>query len=468
VFNTNQGLVCSGMFKAVERVDVAVVIADLDGIIQFVNPAFTTMTGYASQELVGQTHRVLSPGRHSQAFYTQIWERIRAGEAWHDEAINRRKDGSLYTAEIEISPIRSGEGAVDGYIAIIQNVLEHQPIVKSSEAEIGFANLNASIVGGNREEELLSGDGNKPLVGRQRSRAIPDLSPAKVNSLNSTAAHSSAPSQKIFAGIEARILLAEDNSTNQQVALGILGMLGLTADIAENGIEALQALASHAYDLVLMDVQMPQMDGLEATRQIRSSAFPTMNPHIPIIAMTAHCQQSDRLECIEAGMNDYVSKPVYSKVLAEVLSRWMPGPAAETSPTTETPPLLTEGAPPALPLPGLPIVFDRAGMASRLMNDEELIQLVMRDFLDAMPRQIEALRTLAESGDPQGAGGKAHLIKGAAANIGGEALRALAHRIEKAGIAGDLESVAGQVDALQFAFFQLEDAMTEHLTQASS
>ena len=128
-----------------------------------------------------------------------------------------------------------------------------------------------------------------------------------------------------FAGRKARILLAEDNITNQQVALGILKKLGLRADAVANGAEAVKALETIPYDLVLMDVQMPEMDGLEATRRIRNPQSAVVQiTRIPIIAMTAHAMQGDRERCLEAGMNDYVSKPVSPQALAEALEKWLP------------------------------------------------------------------------------------------------------------------------------------------------
>jgi signal transduction histidine kinase/CheY-like chemotaxis protein len=132
-----------------------------------------------------------------------------------------------------------------------------------------------------------------------------------------------------------RILLAEDNITNQQVAVGLLRRLGLRADAVANGAEAIKALEIIPYDLVLMDVQMPDMDGLEATRRIRDPHSTVRNHEVPIIAMTASAMQSDREECLNAGMNDYVSKPVSPQALAEALDRWLP---RETTATTEPPP----------------------------------------------------------------------------------------------------------------------------------
>ena len=108
--------------------------------------------------------------------------------------------------------------------------------------------------------------------------------------------------------------MAEDNPVNRKVALSMLKRLGYRADVAENGLEVLQALDEKPYDVVLMDVQMPEMDGLEATRRIRNQGLSTR-----IIAMTAHAMDGDRDECLEAGMNEYISKPINIEELARIL-----------------------------------------------------------------------------------------------------------------------------------------------------
>jgi CheY-like chemotaxis protein len=128
----------------------------------------------------------------------------------------------------------------------------------------------------------------------------------------------------LLAGRKARVLLAEDNITNQQVALGILRKLGLRADAVANGAEAVSALETLPYDLVLMDVQMPVMDGLEATRLIRGPGSAARNHRIPIIAMTAGAIQGNLEECLEAGMSDYLAKPVSPRALAVMLDKWLP------------------------------------------------------------------------------------------------------------------------------------------------
>ena len=127
-----------------------------------------------------------------------------------------------------------------------------------------------------------------------------------------------------------RILLAEDNITNQQVALGILKKLGLRADAVANGVEAVKSLEAFPYDLVLMDVLMPELDGLSATRIIRDPQSAVRNHHIPVIAMTAYAMKGDREKCLEAGMNDYVSKPVEPQALMDMLEKWLPKDKAVT------------------------------------------------------------------------------------------------------------------------------------------
>jgi PAS domain S-box-containing protein len=124
-------------------------------------------------------------------------------------------------------------------------------------------------------------------------------------------------------GLKIRILVAEDNPINQKVAQSMLKKMGLRSDVVANGQEAVNALQTIPYDIVLMDCQMPEMDGFTATRVIRQQGSKAQNPHIPIIAMTASAMQGDRDKCIQAGMNDFVAKPVMKKELARILARWL-------------------------------------------------------------------------------------------------------------------------------------------------
>ena len=266
-----------------------------------------------------------------------------------------------------------------------------------------------------------------------------------------------------------RLLLAEDNITNQQVALGILRKLGLEADVVANGAEAIAALESVAYDLVLMDVQMPKMDGLEATAHIRDPQSAVQNHSVPIVAMTAHAMQGDRERCLEAGMDDYVSKPISPQALADALARWLPGESAArpTNASAEPAAAVPAMAGPAVELVAETLVFDRPAMVARLMNDEDLARAVAVGFLEDIPRQISALRSYLEAGDAEGAVRQAHTIKGASATVGGESVRATAFEMEKAARAGDLANVAAGLPALEFRFGRLKEAMQDFVDEKS-
>ena len=259
-----------------------------------------------------------------------------------------------------------------------------------------------------------------------------------------TTRHTARESAKPFQGRKARILIAEDNITNQRVALGILKRLGLSADAVANGAEAVRALETLPYDVVLMDVQMPEMDGIEATRQIRDPESAVPNHQIPIIAMTAHALQGDRDNCLKAGMNDYVSKPVSPQALAAALEKWLPrDSAARSIGTLKTPGGAAHGE--RARRKDLP-VFDRKGMMSRLMDDAEIAANVVACFLEDMPRQLQALKDCLAAGDLQGVQRQAHSIKGASSNIGGLALCASATEVERVGAldsAGDLVAEVG-------------------------
>ena len=264
-----------------------------------------------------------------------------------------------------------------------------------------------------------------------------------------------------FAGVNARILVAEDNSTNQVVALGFLKKLGLHADAVADGGEALKALESIPYDLVLMDVQMPVMDGLEATRQIRSPASAVLNHWVPIIALTAHALQGDRERFLEAGMNDYLSKPMTALALIDVLKCWLPKEEERRR-------LADDKTPPSGLARPARVVFDRAGMLDRLMDDENLAQKLIEIFLVDTPSQIAKLRRYLDAADSTGAELQVHSVKGAAACVGGEALRTLAFEMEKAAKVGDLDSVAASMPELDLQFLELKEAILKDRSDCRS
>jgi CheY-like chemotaxis protein/nitrogen-specific signal transduction histidine kinase/HPt (histidine-containing phosphotransfer) domain-containing protein len=248
----------------------------------------------------------------------------------------------------------------------------------------------------------------------------------------------------------ARVLLAEDNKTNQLVAMGILKRLGLRADVVADGKQAVEALRSTNYDLVLMDVQMPEMDGLEATRTIRAAASGVRNHAVPIIAMTAHAMQGDRQSCLDAGMNDYITKPVTPAVLSALLEEWLAGPPSSGPPVASAK-VLGRAAGPA--------TFNADALIERAMGDRELAEAVAHSFLVDTPRRIAVLRGHLKAGNTKDVECQAHTIKGAAATVGGEGLVGWALALERAGRAGDLASAGSAFAELTAEFERLRQAM---------
>ena len=246
-----------------------------------------------------------------------------------------------------------------------------------------------------------------------------------------------------------RILLAEDNTTNQQVALAILKKLGFRADAVANGKEAIQALEMIPYDLVLMDVQMPEMDGLEATSQIRNPQSPVRNHDIPIIAMTAHAIKGDREKCLEGGMDDYVSKPVEPQELVEAIERQIAGSvqAAESTATVKKARPEKEA-------------FNRSALLGRLGGDEELFKKVIAVFMKDIPDQLEELKQGLSHKDASLVERQAHRIKGASANVGAQALSDVAFETEMAGREGNLDRAAPLVGNLEQAFERLRAVLS--------
>ncbi len=261
---------------------------------------------------------------------------------------------------------------------------------------------------------------------------------------------------------KARILLAEDNITNQQVAVSILKKLGFHADVAANGEEAVRALALLPYDLVLMDVQMPETDGFQATRRIRAPDSNARDPRIPIIAMTAHAMEGDRDRCLEAGMDDYIPKPVTPRALAGVLNRWLPEPGEE--PKEQAPPASKPGAPDA---PPDAVVFDRDAVLRRLMHDENLARDIVRAFLDHIPGQMEQMETHLRERDLRSAEATAHTIKGSAANVGALALSEAARVVEKRARSGEPGAASAGLADLKQQFTRLKQTMKRFLAEAS-
>jgi PAS domain S-box-containing protein len=242
----------------------------------------------------------------------------------------------------------------------------------------------------------------------------------------------------------ARILVAEDNSTNRHVALAQLRKLGYEARAVHNGAEAVEEVRGGGYDLVLMDCQMPVMDGIEATRRIRQSTG------IPIVAMTAHAMPGDRDRYLGEGMDDYLAKPVELKQLADVVAKWLPGQH-----TGDTAPLRKA-------IPQAEAIFDAETLMRRLMGDRQIAGGALKGFLDDFPRQLNTLRQRLDEADAPGARSQAHQIKGAAATVAAGGLHGIMLAMERAGMAGELDRCTGLMPYALEEFERLKSTLEQY------
>ena len=219
------------------------------------------------------------------------------------------------------------------------------------------------------------------------------------------------------------VLLVEDNTMNQLVATRMLAKLGYRNDVANNGREAIDAITVGAYDAVLMDCQMPEMDGYEATRQLRRAEAGT-DRHLPVIAMTAAAMTGDREACLEAGMDDYITKPVSVDAISEVLERWILRQAVPESgrtgsqPTTERPVLDP----------------DRFAVLRELdAGDGDLLATIIHEYVKDATQILAAIRAAIAEGDPQTVERNSHTLKGASANLGAIGLTEICGKLEALG-----------------------------------
>jgi PAS domain S-box-containing protein len=239
-----------------------------------------------------------------------------------------------------------------------------------------------------------------------------------------------------------RILLAEDNPVNQRVALLLLEKLGYRADVASDGREALQALERQRYDVVLMDVQMPEMDGLEATRRILERWADGDRPRI--VAMTAGATEADREACLAAGMDDYVSKPIREHELSAALERSIP---TVPHPTARGP--VTTFDPEAL---------DRLRTT---VGGDEALREVTATFFEDTDRTLDVLRAEVEAGRASEVRRRAHSLKSTAASFGATRLAELSRSLEHLGFTGSLDGAGELVEGIAAEFARVRERLAE-------
>jgi len=258
----------------------------------------------------------------------------------------------------------------------------------------------------------------------------------------------------------ARILVVEDQPTNQTLARVLLTKLGHIPELAADGQAALEALAGQRYDLILMDIQMPQLDGFATTQAIRQGRAGCNPSDIPIIALTAHAMAQERERCLNAGMNDYLSKPIESQALAEVIARWLAAAPIAADPARSPPASATPAKPSA--------VLDFAALRSRLMDDHNLVTEVLAGFLDDLPQQYRDLQKAFGNGQLDSLKQRAHRLKGSSANMEANVVYALASELEHAAAKGDLAAVQTHFAELDKQVQAVLEALQAYLERDAS
>ncbi|MBA4252299.1 MAG: hypothetical protein C0442_11340, partial [Chlorobiaceae bacterium] len=297
------------------------------------------------------------------------------------------------------------------------------------------------------EENIGSTFSFNIILGVQKKLSfITALKTKQTKSISAEHKEISVPDSKIEANISEeelkrargayQIILAEDNPVNQKVALKIISDAGFNIEAVENGLEALRAVQLKEYDLILMDIQMPEMDGYTATQKIRE--LPGNVARTPIIAMTAHALLGDRDKCIEAGMDDYVSKPIKPKDLIKLLDTWLKVNMKEELPVREIEEVVQ--------------IFDKEHFSSVSMDNEEFQKELLQTYISDINLRIAKLDDYIRNDKMNLIVNESHAIKGASYSIGAKLMGDEAKEIETNAKAGDNTKAVVKINALKKAF----------------
>ena len=268
----------------------------------------------------------------------------------------------------------------------------------------------------------------------------------------------------------ARILVAEDHPVNREITMPLVQTLKCFGDVAVDGTEAVEAVQREAYDLILLDCQMPKLDGYDAARQIRhlgqqgkvkSRGSAERLGHLPIVALTAHTSPADRARCLESGMDDFASKPFTLRVLRGVIEKWVAGrvdsSVAPSSPTIADSSHIPTGAPPISDAAIEQILeLDR-------LNGGGVFARFAHGFLEAVPITLEQLRTAVREDDAAAIARSAHALHGASLNLGAEPMAAVSRELEALAESGTTEGAASLAAMINDRYLAVKAALESRL-----
>ncbi len=389
--------------------------------------------------------------------------RAAAGAAPHDLAILDMQMPDMDGIELARA-IRS-----DPRLARIPLLMMTSMGVRGNAEDCRQAGVNAFLTKPVRQSQLY--DSIRTMMGAPAPSASPEDPP------NLVTAHGLREAE---ARKRMRVLVVEDNEVNQMVAIRMLDKLGYRSDVAANGLEAVEAASRIRYDAILMDCQMPEMDGFEATRAIRESEA-ARGLRTPIIAMTANALQSDREECLHSGMDDYLAKPVQKATLGESLRRWLaegsrsgtesaagaPGGASgETARGVSSSLSSATGEGPTIPAVDPRVLAALAGEGPA--PDSEFLGLLIDQFLEESAKRLASLRQAAAGSQPEALRDSAHSLRGSSGVIGARHLSALCVQLEAKGKSGSLDGIDALLDQLEQEMQRVREALAGHRTEAAT
>ncbi len=368
--------------------------------------------------------------------HLEHWNAISAAAPDGESALEMLHEAALQKLPFQLAIIDMQMPGMDGEtlgrIIMADPELKHMPLIMVTSSDLPGEAAHIKKLG-------FCDYINKPI---KRS-----VLAASIASALRSRSENAAGTRKSSSPKEINVLVVEDNQVNQVVASGILQTLGYRSSVVANGQEAIDRLrADKSVDLILMDIQMPVMDGIEATRIIRDPRHPGLNHDIPIIAITAHALKRDRTNCLNCGMDDYITKPFKPQEIDAAIRKHFNIGSLDTASAPENfrDPLE---------------IFNRQIFLKRVNGNEKLVDKVLKVFLNNTPKLISQLKSAHRNQDHESLRIAGHTIKGSSANIEAPLLREIAWQIEQAGSAQNLEQAAALIQQLEEEF----DTFQRHL-----
>lgn len=378
--------------------------------------------------------------RESLARQLNFWEMRTDTAGNHLEAFTKISQAQQAADPYRLALLDNKPGQENGLV-----------LARALHAESAAAGMACILLTGIAQRYAAKDLGEAGLAGQiSKPLRLTRLSNALSGCLGYTPAAPLQPAPTLrLATLPVRVLIAEDNAVNQKVVIYMLRKLGIRADVAANGLEAVDALQRQPYDLILMDCQMPEMDGYEASIEIRHKELMAARPRrTPIIAMSANARAEDKERASKGGMDDYLIKPLNLEDLETVLKRWVPGfgeryTAAQEETAYESQ-RATSGINPPLDLQKI----------MNMLRDPSARQDLLTLYLATTQSSIEQLVNAIAQHDAEQVAARAHEIKGASAYIGAHEIRDIAHNLDRAAKAGEWDKIQESMDELEPAFIR--------------